>query len=180
MNIYNTVYKTINNVNGKFYIGVHSTNNPNDSYLGSGTAINCAIEIYGEENFTKEILHIFDTREEAYKKEAELVTEDFINNPRTYNIALGGEAGVMSEAHRQSIITSQSKPKPASQRKKMSESHMGRKHTKETRKKISETRSGLPKTDVWKKSLNRVVTCHCGKTGSGPTMKRWHFDNCRH
>jgi len=30
-----TVYKTQNLVNGKYYFGVHKTNNPYDGYLGS-------------------------------------------------------------------------------------------------------------------------------------------------
>ncbi len=35
MQEYYTVYKTINLVNGKTYIGIHQTDNPNDDYLGS-------------------------------------------------------------------------------------------------------------------------------------------------
>ena len=33
---YNIVYKITNNINGKYYYGIHSTNNVNDRYLGSG------------------------------------------------------------------------------------------------------------------------------------------------
>lgn len=43
-----TVYKTTNIINGKYYIGVHKTTNPNDSYLGSGKAIKEAIKKYGK------------------------------------------------------------------------------------------------------------------------------------
>ena len=35
--MYHTLYKTTNIVDGKFYIGVHTTINKNDNYLGSGT-----------------------------------------------------------------------------------------------------------------------------------------------
>ena len=67
------VYKIANNVNGKFYIGVHKTNNIDDNYFGSGLAIKRAIEKYGKECFTKHILHIFDNSKEAFDKEKELV-----------------------------------------------------------------------------------------------------------
>lgn len=32
---YNYVYKTTNSINGRFYYGVHSTDDLNDGYLGS-------------------------------------------------------------------------------------------------------------------------------------------------
>ena len=67
------VYKITNNINRKIYVGVHVTNNINDSYMGSGTNIKKAIKEYGRENFTKEILHDFDTKEEMISKELEIV-----------------------------------------------------------------------------------------------------------
>lgn len=51
--MYYTVYRTINLVNGKTYIGRHSTNDISDSYLGSGSRIKSAISKYGSENFVK-------------------------------------------------------------------------------------------------------------------------------
>ena len=54
------IYKITNIVNGKFYIGKHSTLDINDSYMGSGVAIKKAIKKYGKENFTKEILFEFE------------------------------------------------------------------------------------------------------------------------
>lgn len=36
---YNFVYKTTNNINGRYYVGVHTTDKLNDGYLGSGNAI---------------------------------------------------------------------------------------------------------------------------------------------
>lgn len=83
------VYKIVNNVNGKFYIGVHKTNNVDDSYFGSGLAIKRAIEKYGKECFTKHILHIFDNPKEAFDKEKELV----VLSESSYNLKEGGCGG---------------------------------------------------------------------------------------
>ena len=51
-----TVYKTVNLVNGKYYIGVHKTDNPYDDYIGSGKLIKRAIKKYGKDSFHKEII----------------------------------------------------------------------------------------------------------------------------
>ena len=40
-----TIYKIANKKNGKVYIGKHQTENVDDGYLGSGVAINKAIDI---------------------------------------------------------------------------------------------------------------------------------------
>ena len=91
--MYYTIYKTTNLTNDKIYIGYHSTENLNDTYLGSGKALNQAIKRDGLENFTKEILYIFPTKEEALDKEAELVNESFVASRTNYNLKIGGEGG---------------------------------------------------------------------------------------
>ena len=88
-----TVYKTTCLVNNKIYIGVHKTLKENDSYLGSGTAFKNAEAKYGKSSFVKDILAIFDTKEEAYSLERELVTEEFIQLDTNYNLKPGGEGG---------------------------------------------------------------------------------------
>ena len=88
-----TVYKTVNLVNKKFYIGVHKTENPMDGYLGSGTLLKRAIKKHGLENFEKEVLFEFQDAADAFAKEAELVTKELIESGISYNLKLGGEGG---------------------------------------------------------------------------------------
>ena len=47
------VYKIINGFNGMYYYGIHSTNNINDDYMGSGRLLRKAIKEEGIDNFTK-------------------------------------------------------------------------------------------------------------------------------
>ena len=91
--MYYTVYKTTNIVNGKIYIGTHKTNNLDDGYLGSGTVLKRAIEKYGPDSFSKEILAIFDNPVDMFALEAELVTEEFLIDTNSYNLKIGGMGG---------------------------------------------------------------------------------------
>jgi hypothetical protein len=88
---YNYFYKITNNLNNHFYYGIHSTDNLDDGYMGSGTRLNYAYKKYGIENFTKEILKFFDTRKECAEYEAEMVTEELIHSRECYNIVGGGD-----------------------------------------------------------------------------------------
>ena len=85
-----TVYKTTNLVNGKIYVGLHVTEDLHDDYLGSGTQIRAAIKKYGKENFKREYIRVCESPEEMYDLEAEIVNEDFVKRPDTYNMKTGG------------------------------------------------------------------------------------------
>lgn len=94
-----TIYKITNQLNSKYYIGKHQTENINDSYYGSGKAIKAAIKKYGKENFKKEILFVFDNELEMNQKERELITEEVVNDPNSYNCGIGGEGGPHFKNH---------------------------------------------------------------------------------
>lgn len=83
------VYKIVNNVNGKSYIGCHKTTNKEDNYMGSGVLIKKAIEKYGIENFEKHILIECSSAEEMFEKEYELVEI----SEHSYNLNKGGHGG---------------------------------------------------------------------------------------
>jgi hypothetical protein len=88
--MYYTIYKTTNLITNKIYIGQHITNNFDDGYLGSGKNLKHDIKKYGKENFTKEILFIFDNFDDMDNKEKELVTKEFVLREDTYNLIQGG------------------------------------------------------------------------------------------
>lgn len=88
---YHYFYKITNLLNNHFYYGIHSTDNLEDGYMGSGTRLHYAYKKYGIENFKKEILKFFNTREECSNYEVEMVTEELIRKDECYNIIMGGD-----------------------------------------------------------------------------------------
>jgi len=71
--IYNFCYITTNLINGKKYVGDHSTNNLSDGYLGSGKNLKKEIELYGKLNFKLEILEFFSSKKDAYSAQKKYI-----------------------------------------------------------------------------------------------------------
>jgi hypothetical protein len=84
------LYEITNNINNKTYIGVHSTSDMNDGYMGSGILIRRSIAKYGVANFTKKILEEFDCPADMHSREHECVNEEYVNRTDTYNLTTGG------------------------------------------------------------------------------------------
>ena len=69
---------------------MHSTDDLDDGYMGSGTKLLKDIKEYGADRYTREILEFADSREELVKLEAEIVTENVANNWYCLNKVVGG------------------------------------------------------------------------------------------
>ena len=160
------LYKTTCLVTGRWYIGMHSTNNLNDGYMGSGRRLRRSIRKYGESNHKKEILEFFDNRKLLIKTEKNAITNNMIGDPMCMNLMSGGTGGFISEeqqkhrsscagkANAEKLKTDVEYFKAFSERasKIMIENHKlgkmrhdtfkGRTHSDETKFKISETKRG--------------------------------------
>jgi hypothetical protein len=94
---YHFIYKIINIINEKYYIGMHSTNNLDDGYMGSGYRIRRSIKKYGENNFKREIIEFLPDRSSLKEREKELVNENLLKDPMCMNLCVGGEGGNISK-----------------------------------------------------------------------------------
>lgn len=84
------IYLTTNRVNGKQYIGQHY-GELNDFYIGSGSVLKKAIEKYGKENFSKEILEICQDYDSMNNAERNWIKQfNAVKDDKFYNIAEGG------------------------------------------------------------------------------------------
>lgn len=132
--MYHYFYQITNNLNGKVYLGIHSTNNLDDGYMGSGTGIRRAIKKYGIENFTKKIIKFFNTREELSNYEKLVVNESVISSEKYYNQITGGEKHAILGAK----LSEEAKHK-------IGDSKRGKKRSVEANRKNSEAR----KNEIW-------------------------------
>jgi len=94
MKNYHYVYITTNVITGKQYVGDHTTSNLNDEYLGSGKYFQNALKKYGKQNFKKEILEHFNTKEESFNAQEKYIKEYNTLIPNGYNISIKGGYGI--------------------------------------------------------------------------------------
>jgi group I intron endonuclease len=139
------VYKTTNTINGHYYIGVHKQfTDFFDGYLGSGTGLKRAIEKHGIENFQRQTLFSSDNVEDAYDKESELLNSLYKLN-ECYNMRPGGR-GIRGKIHFHSDEW----------RKKVSDSHKGKKLSEKTIEKIKNYDKSYMKTDEYRNKMSQV------------------------
>ncbi len=87
---YHVIYKTTCLITGKYYLGMHSTNNLNDGYIGSGKQLWRSIKKHDIENHVYTILQHLPSRLALRKREAELVNPQRLKDHMCMNLTLGG------------------------------------------------------------------------------------------
>lgn len=147
MKKYYYVYKITNLVNGKIYIGKHSTTNLDDNYMGSGVVLHKAYQTYGLVCFKKEIIDYYTSEEELNRGEIYWIARFNSTDPNVgYNLTQGGEGSlglIFSEEARRKISESKKgKPRSEEVKHKISETKKGKPRSEETARKISESMKG--------------------------------------
>ena len=140
-----------------FYVGSHQTDNLNDGYLGSGKHLKRAIKKYGRENFKFEILHYLPSKEKMFEIERSIVNEDFVEDPLTYNLKIGGSGGNPG-------IVGAFKGKTHSEETKEKQRQASLKQitTDEKRKKLSQN-NGMRRTDIAEKVSKSLTGRICSE-----------------
>lgn len=141
-NYYGFIYITTNNINGKKYIGQKKYYGNYEVYIGSGIALKNAINKYGKENFTREIIENCKTKEELDSREKFWIeyynateSEDF------YNITSGGDGGFGSGKNSpwyRKHLSDETKEKLSKMKSGKNNPFYGRTHSDEVKKKLSE------------------------------------------
>lgn len=180
--MFHFLYKTTNVLTGRYYIGVHSTCDLNDGYLGSGTLLKASIRKYGRELHFREILEFAETREEVFLLEKQTVNLSLLADPMCLNLAHGGRGPMLglkhSDAAKQLIAKAASKSRKGT---KMSATvrilfdRTGTTHTLEAKQKIGEASSNR-EAETWlvRTPANEIIEVtnlrqFCIKQGLGYT-----------
>jgi len=105
INPYGFIYLTTNYINGKRYIGQKKFDNASrwKSYLGSGSYLSNAVNKYGKDNFSREIIAIAYSLEELNKLEENIINDhNVVNSKDYYNQMEGGD--VVSALNRSNYV----------------------------------------------------------------------------
>lgn len=141
---YNYTYQIKNLINGKTYIGVHSTDDLDDGYMGSGYRLKQSMRKHGKENFVKTIMCFFDTAEEMYEEEKFLVDEKWVKRKDTYNLTLGGNRPPIND-------------RPHSEETKMKISKNNSMYRQENKDKLSKKLKGREIKQEWKDKISNTL-----------------------
>ena len=142
------IYKiTRTDGSGKYYIGMHSTDDLEDGYFGSGILLWKSIKKHGKEKHVKEIIEYLSSRAELRAREREIVNEELLSDKKCMNLKPGGAGGTHgkerwqlgSEAEkrrRQGLSVALSRRLHGKSREWPSPGFSGKHHSEETKQKM--------------------------------------------
>lgn len=151
MTLYHYTYLIGHNDCGYFYIGKRSSKQPpeRDSYMGSGKELKRLMSL-DPTGWTKHILSVHPTAQEAYAHEKQLVTSETAKHPACLNIA-GGGSGWNGQHKRSPEAVERS-----------AAGHRGKLMRTEVYDRMRSTRTGVftpkPKSPEWRASLSASRT----------------------
>jgi group I intron endonuclease len=121
---------------------MHSTDNLDDGYLGSGKHLWNSIHKYGKENHSKEILEYLLDRNSLAEREKQIVNEELIHDKFCMNLMKGGKGGFVNDEAQFKRSQAGGKRNWELNREKMIFKLTGKKRTEETKRKLSECQKG--------------------------------------
>ena len=134
-------YKTTCRVTGRFYVGMHSTDNADDGYIGSGDQLQASIKKHGKDAHTKQILGTYPTRDQLKLAEKALITEDLLKDRMCMNMAPGGGGGRLPgfkhDAAARQKISEAAKARDQSINVKISQTLLGRKNPEHSERQLA-------------------------------------------
>lgn len=173
---YHVIYKTTCLISGKWYKGMHSTNDLDDKYIGSGKRLWYSIQKHGKENHICEILEFLPNREALKEREKQIINEECLADPLCMNLAVGGEGGnvtVWTEEKRLAQSARFKKmPRTEKHKQNIAKALKGQPFTDERRKNISVAGKGKILSDECKK---RISERQMGKTRFTWTLQSPEF-----
>jgi group I intron endonuclease len=93
------VYQIVNNINNRYYIGLHKGDIYIDKYYGSGKLIRKAVEKHGRDNFSRQVIATFDDKKLAKWFERCIVGDSLVNDRMCYNLVVGSGGYVAGTDH---------------------------------------------------------------------------------
>ena len=130
---------------GKYYIGMHSTDDLDDGYFGSGTYLWHSINKHGKDAHSKEILEHLPSRKDLKLREKEIVNEELLGDPLCMNLKCGGEGNSSEDSKRIWL-------KPG-MREQMTASIKAAHSTPEARARSSKNTKALWETEEFRKKM---------------------------
>ena len=140
------IYK-ITRDDGKYYIGMHSTDDLNDGYFGSGRILWYSIKKHGKDVHKKQVVEFLPSRTLLKERETIIVNKELLLDPCCMNLAIGGGANATNEQRLKWGLEAQRKPALTEEdRAKIRLERSLRRHSAETKLKMSESGKGKTKS----------------------------------